>query len=74
MEQRTSGAGPGTNNGNIGAKTRELADEAQQQLEDLRERFGEVNERVMGFIRERPGTSILIALGCGYLIGRILRS
>ncbi|HZS41113.1 MAG TPA: hypothetical protein VFF06_29995 [Polyangia bacterium] len=74
MEQRTSGAGSGTNNGNIGAKTRELADEAQQQLEDLRERFGEVNERVMGFIRERPGTSILIALGCGYLIGRILRS
>jgi ElaB/YqjD/DUF883 family membrane-anchored ribosome-binding protein len=73
MEQRTTGAGA-RNNGNVGAKTRELADEAQQQLEDLRERFGEVNERVMGFIRERPGTSILIALGCGYLIGRILRS
>lgn len=80
MEQRGPGmGGMGTrNNGNIGSQVsssaHEMAEQAQEQLDQLRERIGDINERVMGFIRERPGTSILIALGCGYLIGRLLRS
>jgi ElaB/YqjD/DUF883 family membrane-anchored ribosome-binding protein len=74
MEQRTSGAGSRESDGNVGARTRELSAEAQQHLDELRERFAEMNERVMGFVRERPGTAILIALGAGYLIGRVLRS
>jgi ElaB/YqjD/DUF883 family membrane-anchored ribosome-binding protein len=34
----------------------------------------DLSERVTGFIKERPGTSIAIAVGAGFLIGRLLRS
>jgi len=74
MDQRTGGTPGVRNNGDVGAKTREIAEQAEAQLAQLRERMGEINERVVGFIRERPGTAILIALGAGYLIGRMLRS
>ena len=74
MEQRTSGGGSSRNNGELGDVARRISSEAEEQLDVLRERLGELNERVTGFIRERPGTSILIALGCGWLIGRMLRS
>jgi hypothetical protein len=55
----------------------EMAEElegVQHQLDELRHRVEGMGEAVTGFIRERPGTSILIALGAGYLIGRLLRS
>ena len=78
MDERTPGSstksGVKTNNGNVRNQGGELADQAERGLAELRERVGDLNERVVGFIRERPGTSILIALGAGYLIGRILRS
>ncbi len=76
MEQRTGGGGTvgKSNNGDLGAAARELTDKAQEQFDDLRERVGDVNERIVGFIRERPGTAILIAIGAGFLIGRMLRS
>jgi ElaB/YqjD/DUF883 family membrane-anchored ribosome-binding protein len=64
--------GSGTNGGGAGSSA--LSDEAQQQLEELRQRVGEINERVVTFIKERPGTALLIAAGAGFLIGRILRS
>jgi hypothetical protein len=74
MEQRTSGGGASHDNGDLGGVARRISSEAEEQLDVLRERLSELNERVTGFIRERPGTSILIALGCGWLIGRMLRS
>lgn len=66
MEQR--GQGMSNNNGGGNVLGRE------EQLEELRQRVGELNERVVSFIKERPGTALLIAAGAGYLIGRILRS
>ena len=42
--------------------------------QQIRENVSAVGERVTQFIRERPGTSILIAIGAGYLIGRMLRA
>ena len=45
-----------------------------QQLDQLREQASEIGERVVEFIKERPGTSLLIAAAAGYLIGRIVRS
>jgi ElaB/YqjD/DUF883 family membrane-anchored ribosome-binding protein len=72
MEQQR-GQNVGSNNGG-GAGSSALSDEAQRQLDELRQRVGEINERVVAFIKERPGTSILIAAGVGYLVGRILRS
>ena len=67
MEQRGQGM---SNNGSRNV----LGEEAQEQLEELRQRMGEVNERLVSFIKERPGTALLIAAGAGFLIGRILRS
>jgi hypothetical protein len=66
MEQEKRGHG---NNGG-----QALSDEAQRQIEELRHRVGEINERLVTFIKERPATALLIAAGAGYLIGRILRS
>jgi hypothetical protein len=77
MDERnpaTSASGVKSNNGNVRNKGGEIAEQAEQRFEQLRGRMGDLNERVVGFIRERPGTAILIALGAGYLIGRILRS
>jgi hypothetical protein len=75
MEQRPGGGGFGkTNNGNLNARANELGEAAQQQLDAMRERLGDMNDRIVGFIKERPGTAILIAVGAGYLIGRMLRS
>lgn len=71
MEQRGQNLG-GSNGG--GAGTSALSDEAQRQLDELRQRAGEINERVVAFIKERPGTALLIAAGVGYLVGRVLRS
>ena len=68
MEQR---AGGGRNNGDIG---RDLAAQAEHSLDELRGRIGDLQENVADFIRERPGTSLLIAVGAGFLIGRLLRS
>jgi len=45
----------------------------EEELERARERAGEMGEAFLGFVRERPGTALVIALGAGYLIGRILR-
>jgi hypothetical protein len=67
MEHR----GGTTDNGDAG---RDLEAGAREQLEELRQRIGDAGERLVELIRERPGTSILIALGAGFLIGRMLRS
>lgn len=72
MEQRTGGGTGGRNNG--GAEPLDGGEMAARELEALRERFGDVSERITGFIREKPGTSILIALGAGFVVGRLLRS
>ena len=73
MEQRSQGVGK-QNNGGIGSSARSIEHEAAKQIEDLRARVGEVSERVTDFIKERPGTALLIACGAGFLIGRMLRS
>ena len=66
MEQRGQGMSNNNGGGNILGR--------DEQMEELRQRVGELNERVVSFIKERPGTALLIAAGAGYLIGRILRS
>ena len=72
MEQRAGGGNVGSrNNGNMG---REIASQAQEQFDELRNRIGDVQEQLAGFIRERPGTALLIAVGAGFFIGRMLRS
>ena len=45
-----------------------------QQVDELRARFDEALERTVALVRERPGTALLVAVGVGYLVGRIVRS
>ena len=68
MEQRTQDNGNGSRAGD------DLRRQAGEEMDQLRERFEALNDRVIHFIRERPGTAILVALGCGFLVGRLLRS
>jgi ElaB/YqjD/DUF883 family membrane-anchored ribosome-binding protein len=63
-----------TPNGNFREEAERVGEQAMEQLDHLRERASELGERVVGFIKERPGTSLLIAAAAGYLLGRMLRS
>jgi ElaB/YqjD/DUF883 family membrane-anchored ribosome-binding protein len=72
MENRVSGTK--AKNGNFAHQAEEIGEQAMQQLDHLREQAGEIGERVVSFVKERPGTSLLIAAAAGYLIGRIVRS
>jgi ElaB/YqjD/DUF883 family membrane-anchored ribosome-binding protein len=46
---------------------------AEEKLDLLQERLGAAARRIEDFVRERPGTALLAALGAGFLFGRIAR-
>jgi ElaB/YqjD/DUF883 family membrane-anchored ribosome-binding protein len=58
----------GTNSGDGGIK-----DVASARLEDVREWSADLVDRVESFVRERPATAVLAALGAGFVIGRLIR-
>lgn len=72
MENRTGAKAAA--NGSFADRADELSEQAIEQLDRLRAQANEVGERVVDFIKERPGTSLFLAAAAGYLIGRILRS
>lgn len=41
-------------------------------LDDIEERLKDVKERTSSFVKEYPLTSVAIALGVGYLVGKLL--
>jgi hypothetical protein len=45
----------------------------EESLEAAREKMNEYGRILASFVKERPGTALVLALGAGYLIGRILR-
>jgi hypothetical protein len=53
----------------------EKAHKLQQQIgpgiDEAKENLAELNERVVGFIKQNPGTCLLGALAVGFLVGRI---
>lgn len=70
MEERTDlGNNPG-GNGHIGE---DLRAQANAKLDEAMRFSEELMDRVEAFVRDRPGTAILAALGAGYLIGRLVR-
>ncbi len=71
MEKTSASKSP---NGNFSQQAEEIGNQAMEQLDHLRQQASEIGERIVGFIKERPGTSLLIAAAAGYLIGRMLRS
>ena len=73
MENPTTGMGR-KNGSNFAQQAEDIGEQAMEQLDHLRQQASEIGERVVEFIKERPGTSLLIAAAAGYLIGRIVRS
>jgi hypothetical protein len=72
MEQESRGrAGGGPNDGSGAAG--EAGERAIAELERLRDRMAELNEKLVALIRRRPTTALLVAAVAGYLIGRLLR-
>jgi len=59
--------------GGNGHRGEDLKAKASAKLDDAWRFSEEIMDRVEVFVRERPGTAILAALGAGYLIGRIVR-
>jgi hypothetical protein len=61
-------------NGPLGEQRRDAGAALERQGEELRERLSELNRRLVHFVRERPGASLILAVSLGYLFGRIVRS
>lgn len=55
----------------LGETIRDLEDRFAPKLEEAKQQLSAMNTRVKGFIRENPGTSLLAAIGVGYLIGKL---
>ncbi|NNE93123.1 MAG: DUF883 family protein [Verrucomicrobiales bacterium] len=54
-------------------KAEHLRGAAEQHLGDAKIRVDELREEGEKYVRENPAKSVLIALGLGFIIGRILR-
>jgi len=52
----------------------ELEERVRPEIEAVKERFGEVNSKVVSFIKAHPTPCLLGALALGYLVGRIARA
>lgn len=51
----------------------DIKDMATEKFDRAREWSGEALERVESFVRQRPGTAMLVAIGAGFVIGRLVR-
>ena len=51
----------------------ELREAATQKLERAKEWSADVLDRVETFVRERPATALLCAVGAGFIVGRLVR-
>ncbi len=55
----------------LGDAVRDLEDRFAPRIEEAKEQLQQFNSRAQSFIRENPGTTLLAALGVGYLIGKL---
>ncbi|GEM_PF-1604078 len=55
----------------LGDAVRDLEDRFAPRIEEAKEQLQHFNTRAQSFIRENPGTTLLAALGVGYLIGKL---
>ena len=53
---------------------REDAEFAEHAADIVRQRAEQIGERVADIVRDRPITCVFVALGAGYLVGRLLRA
>jgi ElaB/YqjD/DUF883 family membrane-anchored ribosome-binding protein len=55
----------------LSEKAREIQNRVAPQLDEARRELDSLNDKVAGFIKSRPLTSLAIALAAGFLVGRI---
>jgi len=55
----------------IGETMRDLEERLAPKIEEAKAQLNQVNNRLKGFIRENPGTSLMCAIGVGYVIGKL---
>jgi ElaB/YqjD/DUF883 family membrane-anchored ribosome-binding protein len=55
----------------LSEKAREIQNRVAPQIEDARRELDSLNDKVAGFIKQRPLTSLAIALAAGFLVGRV---
>jgi len=63
--------GDGTEEFDPRQKVQQFAEEAGAQMEQARMFFEDMNEKVIQFVRERPGAALFGALALGYVVGKI---
>ena len=51
----------------------ELGEKLAPRIEEAKQHLRDINERVIAFVKERPGTCLVAALAAGFLVGRMLR-
>jgi ElaB/YqjD/DUF883 family membrane-anchored ribosome-binding protein len=51
----------------------DVREAAAQKIERAREWSADVLDRVETFVRERPATALLCAVGAGFIVGRLVR-
>jgi ElaB/YqjD/DUF883 family membrane-anchored ribosome-binding protein len=71
MENGGRGGGEGTMD-EVRHRAEEMAEGMQEQLEGLRGYAEDAGEWIRGFARERPIAAVAIAVGLGFLAGRLL--
>lgn len=49
----------------------DLEERIGPQVELVRDTLGTWNERALGFMRTYPGTTLIVAVGVGFLFGRL---
>jgi hypothetical protein len=55
----------------LSEKGREIQERVGPEIQESRKEFDSLNEKVVGFIKQRPITSLAIALAAGFVVGRI---
>jgi ElaB/YqjD/DUF883 family membrane-anchored ribosome-binding protein len=56
-----------------GEKLNEFRDAAQQVLGDSKDRWKELGDHAVAYVKENPGKAVLAGLGAGFLIGLLFR-
>lgn len=56
-----------------GEKLHEFKDAAGRVLGDSKDRWKEVGDHAMAYVKENPGKAVLAGLGAGFLIGLLFR-
>ena len=55
----------------VRSKARELQSRVGPEIEEAARGLSDLNTRIVGFIRQRPGTCLLGALAFGFIVGKI---